>query len=200
MTKQIKNIAICVLLIVSIVMSMYSYSLYIKNKEMREQMANDNLNNWRTILLMTERVRDNVKSLEDIEKYLLYQNVVIYTVSDKLSPAFYSNTAKNGFGFLRTGYDALMQYLYIESKKEVVSKEVLLSGLELYWEMNTDLYDICMFVVSSAEDDKHDKHNLLKADSAINKDVQIKIDDYCIKYNERIQNYFGQVSKPKPTN
>ncbi|ONI39947.1 hypothetical protein AN639_01305 [Candidatus Epulonipiscium fishelsonii] len=186
-----KNILTGSLIVIIAIMSVLLSLLYVQNKSMNEELSRDNLGNWTTMFHMTNKIENNVKTIEDIKTFALYQNTIIHTISDELTPAFQNNELANSFAFLSALYDPLMQDLSYNEKNKDVDDEILSDGFELYIEMNADLKKLCEFVISSAE---NNPNSLLNPDSHIHKEIQSKIDDYCIKYDERMTNFFNQIN------
>ncbi len=90
-----------------------------------------------------------------------------------------------------------MQDLSANAKNKDIDAEIILDGFELYIEMNADLKKICEFIFSST---KNSPNILLKSNSHIYKEIINKIDDYCIKYDESLDNYFNQINSYRINN
>lgn len=178
------------LLIVSMVLSAFCFYLYADNKRLNEQRADDNISNWNSILQMTRKIHGSVKTVDDVALFSLYQNTVLHTISHKLNPEFNGSDVP----FLTGMYDPLMQDLSAKGANKQVPEALLTDGLELYLQMNTDLNKLCSFVVTSAENTKEVKYMLLKDDSEISREVQTKINDFCIQYQPMLNDFFLQMN------
>ena len=181
------------LLIVSIVLSAFCLYLYVDNRKLHEQRADDNISNWASMLQMTQKIQDFVKTVDDTASFSLYQNTVLYTTSYKLKPAFYGGD----FNFLMVMYDPLLQELSLKEANKHVPEDLLEEGLELYLQMNTDLNKICSFVVASAENTKEVKYMLLEDGSEISREIQTEINEFCSKYRPALNEFFLQMNSAK---
>lgn len=176
---------VCVLLfLVSISLSVCLYFSHVSNQKMQDELAQENVENWNTLLAMTQKLEDNMDSSDQLQKFSLYQNGILYAVSDRIQPALEGDN----FRFLCTSYDPLMQELASNSGN---AEEALVSeGLVLYQNMNSDLQDICLFVISSTEEDFQNKYALLQSDSHFSQEVKALLEEYCEKYREQLESFF----------
>ena len=178
-----------VFLVIIISLSVVCYNSYNTAKYAKIQIANNNYIEWGNLLQMTDKIQNNIKSLEDIKDFAFYQNTVLYLVSDSLNPSFNGENSKC-FRFLVTRYDPLMQDLAFKRVPEFYLQE----GFDLFMSMNKDLKSICEYVVNSKHNQTDVKLEIMKNKSTINKQIQSKINDFCNKYDEKISAYHNKFS------
>lgn len=167
------------LFVISIAIILLCYNSYQDNRELKHQVAHANYLHWSELLHMTRDIENKVRSVEDIKSYFLYQNTIIHNVQQfSLKPDF-----KNGFNpTILEIYDAFV----LDLSTDKIPEE---QGMELYLEVNTGLYYICEFVVSSVNN-KHDlEYQLLDENSEFYKEVNDKIVEFCDKYYSRISEF-----------
>lgn len=82
-------------------------------------------------------------------------------------------------------------YLNLIDENEV-PKEHKDKGIQIYTDMNTELCDICMYVMEKIEGGA-EKIELVKTDSEIYKDLQKKVTEFGTKYLKKIGDFYREI-------
>lgn len=183
------------LLAISLSLSMMWYGSHQEAVRLKEQMAQENLNNWSDLLLMTQKIQNNVKTVEDVQDFAFYQNTVLCLTARELSPAFNGEGPTRNFSFLTTRYDPLIQDLAVNNIPENAQQE----GLELYRAMTADLQSICRYVAEISEASDKTKYDLLNTNSDASKQVGEKIQDFCRTYDSKLLGFYAKIDQKSTT-
>lgn len=169
---------VCILFIITSCLSLYFFN---EMNTAKEQIADDNYSHWHRLLHLTLKLDENIKTLEDVSEFGLYENAIIYATNDYLIPSFNGERTTN-FRFLAVRYDSLFQDLARKSMHD----QYLQQGFNLFMEMNKELKQICEFVVNTENESNKGKLEIINNNSPLNKQLQTKIKEFCDKYDEEI--------------
>lgn len=188
MSKKKNQIIIAVLLVISVCLLILSFRLY---RELQREAAKNNFGEWKYLYQMVERIDEEFVQNEnwrEIDLYL-YENSVVYHVSDTITPAIGSGGSGTTFRFLCTGYNDLFRGLTQQDVDEALREE----GFQLFADMNTDLKEICTYVFEKCANDEEMMEELIKEDSELYQEIKRQLDDFCLKYEEPCDEFWKKV-------
>ncbi len=166
---------------------MLSVILYLSCRRysaLEERMANQNVMRWQGLYFMTQTIDNNVKTLEDANKFALYQNQTVNWLADILYPRCIKSGDELG-NFLKLAYDPFVQDIAYGNLPEEKRQE----ALKLYLEINGELGKLCENVLNCAGNDASEQAELLDDNSEASEKIIEEIQILTQKYKEKIQSF-----------
>jgi hypothetical protein len=161
-------------------------SLYEEEKEVKElhHEAAKNYRSWKYIQGFTSIVDEYyVKSNNwETEGVLDWNEERYLSMFHDVKPRFISNI-----------YTAYYRDFYLKLIDEnEVPKEYKDKGIQIYTDMNTELCDICTYVMEKIEGGT-EKIELVKTDSELYKGLQKKVTEFGTKYSKKIGDFYKEI-------
>jgi len=182
-TKWSKSTKILVAIILALIIAFMAIFIptYKQHSYLKNEMANNNYNNWCEILNIANQVY-NFKNIDDLKSWRGYINGVIYSTYSELLPSFHGQPTYTYF--LTLSYDSFIADIISGNK---FSEEKRNEAFLLLKEVSLELQELCETILKIS---KKDKSALIEKDSKIYKEAEKLIHDFCYEQGKRIY-YFN---------